>query len=109
MNTLYLSYIYERYKSLKESKKEFDNYDLSKIFEYYTALKLTKLYEKQFYEYNDIDPNFKELHNMSKNDTGIDLCDLENSIVQCKLRKNNLSWTECSTFFSSVLERENNI
>jgi superfamily II DNA or RNA helicase len=109
MNTLYLSYIYERYKSLKESEKEFDNYDLSKIFEYYTALKLTKLYEKQFYEYNDIDPNFKELKNMSKNDTGIDLCDLENSIVQCKLRKNNLSWTECSTFFSSVLERENNI
>ena len=98
---LYNTYIYERYKTLKESKKEFDNNDLSKIFEYYSAIKLKELYNKDFYEYNDIHPEFKELHQMSKNDSGIDLCDLENSIVQCKLRKNNLTWNECATFFAS--------
>ncbi len=99
---IYNTYIYERYKSLKESQKnEYDNNDLSKIFEYYSAIKLKELYNKDFYEYNDIHPEFKELHQMSKNDSGVDLCDLENSIVQCKLRKNNLTWNECATFFAS--------
>jgi type I site-specific restriction endonuclease len=38
---------------------------------------------------------------MSRNDTGIDCSDLLNTIVQCKLRKNTLTWKECSTFFGS--------
>ena len=40
---------------------------------------------------------------MTRNDTGIDCCDLENTIVQCKLRKNGtlLNWKDCSTFFGS--------
>ena len=38
---------------------------------------------------------------MSRNDTGIGCCDLDNTIVQCKLRKNTLTWKECSTFFGS--------
>jgi len=38
---------------------------------------------------------------MSQNDTGIDCCDLEDTIVQCKLRKENLNWRECATFFGS--------
>lgn len=38
---------------------------------------------------------------MSRNDTGIDCCDLLNTIVQCKLRKNTLTWRECATFFGS--------
>jgi len=38
---------------------------------------------------------------MSRNDTGIDASDLENTIIQCKLRKNTLNWKECSTFFGS--------
>lgn len=87
MNDLYLTHIYERYKSLKESKKIIDNKDLSKIFEYYTCIKLTEKYNKQFYEYSDIEP-----------DSGIDCCDLVDSIVQCKLIKNTLLWTECSIF-----------
>ena len=94
--------IFERYKDLKNSNKtNFDNNDLWKIFEYYSCIKLTDEYKKQFYEYNDIDPDFKEINKMSRNDTGIDCSDLLNSIVQCKLRKNTLNWKECSTFFGS--------
>jgi len=100
--TLYNKYIYDRYNSLlKSGKEEFDNKDLSKIFEYYTAIKLSEQYGQLFYEYNDIDPNFKELNQMSKNDSGVDLCNLIDTIVQCKLRKQYLNWGECSTFFAS--------
>ena len=102
MNTIYKNNIYERYKDLKNSNKiEFDNNDLWKIFEYYSCIKLTEEYGKQFYEYNDIDPDFKEVNKMSRNDTGIDCCDLENTIVQCKLRKKSLVYLECTSFFAS--------
>ena len=102
MNTIYKNNIYERYKDLKNSNKiEFDNNDLWKIFEYYSCIKLTEEYGKQFYEYNDIDPDFKEVNKMSRNDTGIDCCDLENTIVQCKLRKKSLTYLECTSFFAS--------
>ena len=102
MNNIYKNNIYERYKDLKNSnKKEFDNNDLWKIFEYYSCIKLTEEYGKQFYEYNDIDPNFKEVNKLSQKDTGIDCCDLENTIVQCKLREKSLTYKECATFFAS--------
>ena len=101
-NNKYLINIFERYNDLKKSNnKEFDNNDLWKIFEYYSCIKLSEEYKKIFYEYDDIDPNFKEINYMSRNDTGIDASDLENTIVQCKLRKNTLNWKECSTFFGS--------
>ena len=102
MNNIYMNNIYKRYKDLKNSNKiEFNNNDLWKIFEYYSCIKLTEEYGKQFYEYNDIDPNFKEINRMSQKDTGIDCCDLENTIVQCKLRTKSLTYLECSTFFAS--------
>ena len=98
----YIINIFERYTDLiKSKKKDFDNNDLCKIFEYYSCIKLSEEYKKSFYEYDDIDPTFKELNKMSRNDTGIDCSDLLNTIVQCKLRKNNLNWKECSTFFGS--------
>ena len=101
-NNNYRINIFERYNDLLKSKKEdFDNNDLCKIFEYYSCIKLTEEYKKQFYEYNDIDPTFKELNKMTRNDTGIDVCNLIDTIVQCKLRKNTLTWKECSTFFGS--------
>jgi superfamily II DNA or RNA helicase len=102
--TKYHQYIYDRYNSLlKSGKEEFDNKDLSKIFEYYTAINLSEQYGQNFYEYNDIDPNFKELNQMSKNDSGVDLCNLVDTIVQCKLRNKSLTWDECSTFFASQI------
>ena len=47
---------------------------------------------------------------MSKNDTGIDCCDLIDTIVQCKLRKNgnSLCLKECATFFAVKLCLTNN-
>jgi len=101
-NNRYLINIFERYTDLKKSKKEqFDNNDLWKIFEYYSCIRLSEEYMKPFYEYDDIDPSFKELNKMSRNDTGIDCSDLVDTIVQCKLRKNTLTWKDCSTFFGS--------
>ena len=109
-NNKYQIDIFERYTDLKNSnKQEFDNNDLCKIFEYYTCIKLSEELNRQFLEYNDIDPNFKELNKMSRNDTGIDCCDMHNTIVQCKLRKNTLNWKECGTFFGSQVIYSNEL
>jgi hypothetical protein len=49
------------YKSLiKSGKTEFNNYDLSLLFEYYSCIQLTKEYHQNFYIYNDIQSEFKE-------------------------------------------------
>ena len=100
---LYNRYIYDRSFDLIRSKPihKWDNYDISKIFEYFTCIRLTERNSKQFYEYDDIHPSFKEVNRMSRQDTGIDASDLDKTIVQCKLRTNNLSFKECSTFFAS--------
>ena len=101
----YKNNIYNRYKDLLKAKEststELTNNNLSKIFEYYSCIKLSEEYKQLFYEYNDIDPTFKENNNMTRNDTGIDCCNLIDTIVQAKLRKYNLTWKECSTFFGS--------
>jgi len=57
--TTYKYHIYNIYKFLKNSNKNIDNYDLSKIFEYYTCIILFEKYNKIFYEYNDIPLEFK--------------------------------------------------
>lgn len=98
----YNKYIYDRYHDLVISGKQvFNNYDLTKIFEYYVCIKLSDQYKQTFYEYDDIDPTFKEDNKMTKRDTGIDCCNLIDTIVQCKLRSKILDWKECSTFFGS--------
>jgi len=102
LRQLYNIHIYEIYKNLKKSgKTTFDNNDLWKIFEYFSCIKLMNEYNKIFYQYDDIQPDFKEKHNLTQRDTGIDACDLVDTIVQCKLRKNELSWGDCATFFGS--------
>lgn len=101
MTYLYNIYIYEKYKELKDSGKTIDNNDLWKIFEWFSCIKITEKHKRTFCEYSDIDPSFKEDNQMSQNDTGIDCCDLVDTIVQCKLRKDTLTFRDCSTFFSS--------
>lgn len=102
INNTYNIYIFERYTDLKRSnKQELENNDLWKIFEYYSCIKLSEKYNIPFYEYDDIEPNFKEENKMSKRDTGIDCCYLVDTIVQCKLRKKSLTWKDCSTFFGN--------
>jgi len=106
----YNIYIYERVTDLLNSGKNIDDFDyksdLHKIFEYFSCIKLTQEYNTPFYEYNDIDPTFKEEKQMSRNDTGIDACNLIDTIVQCKLRQQSLTWKECSTFFGSLMYRD---
>ena len=100
----YEKLIYDRFSDLIKSGKNIDNldnYDLSKIFEYYTAIKLTDEYKKEFLIYEDIDADFKEDNNMSQQDTGIDICNKIDTIVQCKLRCKNLTYKELATFLGS--------
>ena len=100
---IYKNHIYNRFKDLLRTKKieDLDNNDLCKIFEYFSCIKLTEEYKTAFNEYSDINPEFKELNQMTRNDTGIDCSNLIDTIVQCKLRKDTLTWKECSTFFAS--------
>jgi len=102
--------IYEKWLLIKDKYEETkDNKLIAKIFEWYTCIKLSKENNKNFYEYNDINPDFKEENQMTKNDTGIDCCDMEDTIVQCKLRSKSLTWEDCATFFgSSVIYDEIN-
>ena len=46
---------------------EWDNYNLSKIFEYYSCIRLTEETGTQFYEYNDIPCEFKEENKSEQN------------------------------------------
>ena len=100
---LYNSYLYDRIQDLIKSKPETEwtNNDLSKMFEYYVCILLSEQKGTPFYEYDTIPADFKEENYMSRTDTGVDCCDLISTIVQCKLRKNNLSYTDCATFFAS--------
>ena len=61
--TKYKLYIYERYNNLLKLGKTnemLNNYDLAKIFEYYSCIKLTEEFKQYFYEYSDIEPNYKK-------------------------------------------------
>ena len=98
---VYNKEIYSLYKDLKLINVHNDYHKIYKIFEYYSCIMLTKENNTDFYEYNDIPSDFKIINNLSILDTGIDCCDLNDTIVQCKLRSNNLTWTDCSSFIAS--------
>lgn len=98
---VYNKEIYSLYKDLKLINVHNDYHKIYKIFEYYSCIMLTKETNTNFYEYNDIPTDFKISNNLSILDTGIDCCDLNDTIVQCKLRSNNLTWTDCSSFIAS--------
>jgi superfamily II DNA or RNA helicase len=98
---IYNKEIYTLYKDLKSQNYQNDYHKIYKIFEYYSCILLTNANNVDFYEYNDIPTDFKINNYLSILDTGIDCCDLNNTIVQCKLRSNNLTWTDCSSFIAS--------
>ena len=98
---LYKNLIYDEYKKLKNfNKTEFDNNDLWRIFELYSCIKLTESKNQTFYPYDRIDVDFKEKYSLSKNDTGVDFCNLIDTIGQAKCRR-HVNWRDCSTFFGS--------
>ncbi len=107
----YNKHIVSRYKYLMNAEiknESITNNQLCKIFEYYSCIKLMNEYKQCFYEYEDIKPEFKELNGMTRTDTGIDACNLVDTIVQCKLRKESLTWRECGTFFGSNIHSKDN-
>jgi len=86
---------------LKSGKKvdDIDNNDMATIFEYYSAIRLSEEFNQKFYMYSDINPEFKEQNKLTQQYSGIDLCNLIDYIVQCKLRKNNLCWQDVGINF----------
>ena len=80
----YQSHILNRITFLINANKliyNLTNNDLALIFEYYTAIHLMNQYNQLFLIYSDIDPNFKELNQLSKVDVGIDISNLTDCIV----------------------------
>jgi hypothetical protein len=76
---IYTKAIYRKYSDLIKSGKkatELDNNDLAKIFELYSAIRLSEEFNQQFYMYSDIDGNFKEENKLTAQYSGIDLCNL---------------------------------
>jgi len=69
------------------------NNPLAQKYQYYLneSHRLSEELNDTFIHYADIDPSFKEDNYMSRNDTGIDACNLRDTIVQAKLRKNSLT------------------
>jgi superfamily II DNA or RNA helicase len=100
INSVYRYKIYNLYKDLTDEDKLNFKSKINKVFEYYSCIKLTNEYNTPYYEYLDIPSTFKEQNNLSILDTGIDCSNLTDSIVQCKLRKEILSWKDCATFIA---------
>ena len=87
--------------------RNFDNHLLSKIFEYYACIILTEKYKRIFECYDFILPDKKLELQLSSNDNGIDLCDLENTICQVKLYSNCITWKCLSTFLAQQVGYDN--
>jgi superfamily II DNA/RNA helicase len=87
--------------------RNFDNHLLSKIFEYYACIILTEKYKRIFECYDFILPDKKLELQLSSNDNGIDLCDLENTICQVKLYSNCITWKCLSTFLAQQIGYDN--
>jgi superfamily II DNA or RNA helicase len=103
----YTKVIYNLIKDYEDiSKCNF--YELAKPFEYYSAIVLSEEYNRTVYHYDTLDMIYKEDNNLSKKDTGIDLCDMENIIAQVKLRSNSLTWKELSTFVAQINQYDAN-
>jgi superfamily II DNA or RNA helicase len=66
-------------------------------------------HNRPFYVYEDVDIDFKEQNNLSRNDTGIDIIDMESTIVQCKLRSNTICLNDIATFLASQNVFDENI
>lgn len=90
----YNAILLEMYRLIKSNECDTqDNNIIWSLFERYVAIMLTMKKNSNFYCNQDIHPDFKEHYlNIPKNDCGIDLCDLKDTIVQCKLRKGYICW-----------------
>lgn len=76
------------------------------MFEYYSALYLSRMYKKPFYVYRDVLYNHKEKYGFPIQDKGIDVIDHSfRTIVQVKYYKegNQIQYKKLSTFLATPL------
>jgi superfamily II DNA or RNA helicase len=95
--------LFKDFDMLSKSGNYLNNKKLSECFETYSCIQLIQKYNKLFHQYKDIPSDFKEENQMTQNDTGIDICDMKDTIVQSKMYSKNTSlrWEKLSTFFGS--------
>lgn len=106
---IYKKRIHDKYNDFIKSKVEIDNFKLAKIFEWFSCIKLYEKYNQIFMVYEDIPNDYKEKNEMTRKDTGVDACNMIDTIVQCKLRNHSLTWSDCATFFASQNIFDHNI
>ena len=76
-----------------------------KLFEMFTARKLSREHGRAFYLWEDVALEVKDALGLPHPDVGIDITDTTTTIVQCKLRSNTLTWTDIGTFLGCALGR----
>ena len=92
---------YTNYKKMTENDKARNDL-LGIIFEKYVAMKLTQENKGSVFKtYEQLSCEFKSQNQLSAVDTGIDLCDEKDTIVQCKYYSGSVNWSNLGTFFGS--------
>ena len=75
-----------------------------KLFEMVVAYRMTREHGRAFLCWEDIVPEVKVARGLPHADTGIDVSDGTTTIVQCKLRTNQITWRDVSTFLACALD-----
>lgn len=92
------------YKLIKSIKYEQNKMLVPTLFEYYSAVKLTHIYQRPFWVWKDILPIKKQKANFSITDKGIDISDETFTIIgQSKYYspKNYITYGKLSTFLAT--------
>lgn len=104
----HIFYIQDMIKNYIKNNNPSHQHFLPYLFEYYSAIHLSKKLNKKFFIYNDInDIKMKNMdipYNFPKRDNGIDLIDNSLNIIgQCKYYSNNkyITYGNLSTFLAT--------
>ena len=103
MNSSHISNIKYMIKNYMKKHNPYSPNFLPCLFEYYFAIHLSKILNKDFYIYNDLTITCP-IYDFPKRDNGIDLIDTSLSVIgQCKYYSNNnyITYGNLSTFLAS--------
>lgn len=103
MTSSYIGNIKYMIKNYMKKHNPYNPNFLPCLFEYYSAIHLSKILNKDFYIYNDLTINCP-IYDFPKRDNGIDLIDTSLSVIgQCKYYSNNkyITYGNLSTFLAS--------
>ena len=84
-----------------------NNRQLSVLFEYYSCLILSEKHNKKYHQYAEIPGDYKENAGLPDKDIGVDFCDMEDTIGQCKMfsKTSTIGWGTISTFLASRISK----